>query len=90
MEKLIKNNINIIIALFILIQPLLDFFTGLCLHVLDLNLTIGIIVRVLFLGFICYITIFTFKKKNILIPYFIIGLYCILYLIVFWCVNIIK
>ncbi len=81
MEKLIKNNINIIIALFILIQPLLDFFTGLCLHVLDLNLTIGIIVRVLFLGFICYITIFTFKKKNILIPYFIIGLYCILYLI---------
>ena len=33
MEKLIKNNINIIIALFILIQPLLDFFTGLCLHV---------------------------------------------------------
>lgn len=81
MEKLIKNNINIIIAIFILIQPLLDFFTGLCLHYLDLNLTIGIIVRILFLGFICLITIFIFKKKNILIPYFIIGLYCVFYLI---------
>jgi len=81
MEQCIKKNINIIVALFILIQPILDLLTGLCLHLLKINLTIGIIVRILFLIFICFIVLFTFKKKNILVPYFIIGLYFIFYLL---------
>lgn len=81
MEQSIKKNINLIIAIFILIQPLLDLLTGLCLHLLKVNLTVGIIVRIIFLIFICFITLFTFKKKKILIPYLIIGLYFIFYLL---------
>ena len=81
MSNFIKKNINTIIAIFILIQPILDLLTGLCLHVLEINLTIGIIVRVLFLLFIMIITIFIFKKKKIIIPYLIIGLYFIFYII---------
>ena len=79
MNAFIKKNINIIIAIFILLGPILDLITGVCLHTFKLNLTLGIIVRVLFLLFICIITLFTFKKKNILIPYLIIGLYFVLY-----------
>ena len=79
MNAFIKKNINIIIAIFILLGPILDLITGVCLHTFKINLTLGIIVRVLFLVFICIITLFTFKKKNILIPYLIIGLYFILY-----------
>ena len=79
MNDFIKKNINPIIAIFVLLGPILDLITGVCLHSLGINLTLGIIVRVLFLGFICIITLFTFKKKNILIPYLIIGLYFILY-----------
>ena len=81
MNDFIKKNISIIIAIFVLLGPILDLITGLCLHSLGINLTLGIIVRVLFLVFICIITLFTFKKKNVLIPYLIIGLYFILYTI---------
>ena len=81
MEKFIKKNINIIIAIFILIQPFLDLLTGICIHTLKINLTIGIIVRVLFLLFIMLIVVFIFKKKKLLIPYLIIGLYSIFYVI---------
>lgn len=81
MEKFVKKNINIIIAIFILIQPFLDLLTGICIHTLKVNITIGIIVRVLFLLFIMLIVIFMFKKKKLLIPYLIIGLYSIFYII---------
>jgi len=81
MEKFIKKNISIIIAIFILLQPLLDLLTGLCIHTLKINLTVGIIVRVLFLLFIVIIVLFIYKKKKLIIPYLIIGLYSIMYII---------
>lgn len=81
MEQFIKKNINIILAIFILIQPIIDLLTGLCLHVFNINFTVGIIIRIMFLFFIIIITLFTFKKKKILIPYFIIGIYFIFYII---------
>lgn len=81
MNDFIKKNISIIIAIFVLIGPILDLITGVCLHSLGVNLTLGIITRVIFLAFICIITLFTFKKKNVLIPYLIIGLYFIFYII---------
>lgn len=81
MEKFMKKNINNIISIFILISPILDLLTGICIHTLKINLTIGIIVRVLFLLFITIVTIFIFKKKKLIIPYLIIGLYFILYIL---------
>lgn len=81
MENYIKKNINSIISIFILIGPILDFLTGICIHTLNINFTIGIIVRVLFLLFICIVTIFIFKKKKLIVPYLIIGLYFILYIL---------
>ncbi len=81
MNEYIKKNISKIISVFLLIQPFIDLITGVCIHTFNLNLTFGIIIRILFLIFICYIVIFTFKKKNILIPYLIIGLYFIFYII---------
>ena len=64
MSNFIKKNINIIIAIFLLLQPFLDLITGICIHTLKINFTLGIIVRVLFLLFICIIVLFVFKKKN--------------------------
>ena len=81
MKDYIKKNISNIISIFILLSPILDLLTGICIHTLKINLTIGIIVRVLFLLFICIVVIFIFKKKKILIPYLIIGLYFILYIL---------
>ena len=81
MDKFIKNNINKIVAVFLILQPFLDLITGICIHTLKINFTIGIIVRVLFLLFICFIVLFKKKKKKIIIPYLIIGLYFIFYII---------
>ncbi|MBQ6323556.1 MAG: O-antigen ligase family protein [Bacilli bacterium] len=80
MNHFLKKNINLLLGVFILIQPVLDLLTGLCLHLLNINLTIGIIIRVLFLLLICYVTLFVFKKKKLLIPYSIIIIYCLLYI----------
>ena len=81
MDNYIKKNINIIIAIFILLQPILDLLTGLCLHLLNINLTIGIVIRLLFMVFIVYVSLFVFKKHKLIMPYIIIGIYCILYLL---------
>lgn len=58
MSKTIKNNLSKIISIFILIQPILDLITGICLHEFNLNLTLGIIIRMLFLFFIVLVTTF--------------------------------
>ncbi len=81
MNKVIKNNLSKIISIFILMQPILDLITGICLHVFSLNLTIGIIIRMLFLLFIMYATTFIYKKKLSLIYYLIVAFYSIIYLI---------
>ena len=81
MNNFIKKNINIIIGLFIIMQPIIDLLTGLSLHYFNINLTIGIVLKILFLLIIMLITIFTYNKKKIIIPYSIILLYTILYII---------
>ena len=81
MNKWIKNNINKIVALFLLMQPILDLLTGVCVNTLHWSITIGIVVRILFLAFICLISLFVFKKKKLWLPYMIIGIYFVLYMV---------
>ena len=81
MHRFIKKNINTILSLFILIQPILDLITGIGLHMSNLNLTLGITVRMLFLIFIVYICIFVYKKKKTLLYYLAIFLYFIMYVL---------
>ena len=81
MNKKIINNYNLIIALCLLLQPVLDIITGICVNTLKIDITFGVIIRMIMLAFICYSTVFAFKKKKALIPYTLIGLYFIAYLI---------
>ena len=81
MSNFIKKNINFILCIFILLQPILDLITGICLHVLNINFTLGIIIKVLFLLLIMLICVFIFKKKKLLVPYLLIGLYSVFYTI---------
>ena len=64
MQKLIKENLSKYLSIFLILQPVLDMLTGICLHIFHLNITLGIIIRLLFLAFIGYITIFIYKKKT--------------------------
>ena len=86
MNSFVKKNLSIIISIFILLSPVIDLLTGISLHTLKINLTIGIILRVVFLIFICFITLFVYKKKKAIVPYTIIGIYMVLYILLFHCV----
>lgn len=81
MKEKIKNNISNIIAIFILLQPFLDLLTGICVNTLKIDITIGVVIRMLFLGVICLIALFVYKKKKLLIPYSIIFIYFVLFII---------
>ena len=67
MNNFIKKNINLILCIFILLQPVLDLITGVGIHLLKSQITVGIIVRILFLIFIMYTLIFVYKKKKLLL-----------------------
>ncbi len=81
MNKFLEKNISKIVSFFILIQPILDVVTGLCVNLFDFNVTIGIIIRILFLVLIMYVTTFVFKKKLSLWVYISIIFYSCLYLL---------
>lgn len=80
MNTWIKKNFNIILLIFILLQPILDVITGIGIHIWHTNITIGIIVRMLFLVFILYSVVFVYKRKKSLIFYAILVIYGILYM----------
>lgn len=80
MNDWIKKKFNILLIVFILLQPLLDLMTGVGLHVLNMNVTIGIIFRMLFLFFVLYSVTFVFSKYHIWKYYSILILYGMLYI----------
>ena len=81
MNKFIKKNLSKIVALFILLSPIIDVLTGICVNTLNINFTIGILFRVLFLVFVMYVSLFVYRKKQLLLPYLMFLLYFIFYAI---------
>ena len=81
MKEKIKNNMSIILSIFLILQPVLDLITGICVNTLNLDITFGVIIRMLFLVFLCLTVLFVYQKKRVLIPYSIIGIYFLLYLL---------
>ena len=81
MNSLIKKNLNIIISVFIILQPIFDLITGLCLQTWNINFTFGMLVKMLFFLLIIYTCLFIYKKKKLLIPYIIFFIYSILFIV---------
>ena len=76
----LKKNSSLLISIFLLISPIIDFITRS--KFLSTNFfSVGILIRGLFLISIIFISI-TYKKKKIVIPYFIIIIYFIFYILV--------
>jgi len=86
MEKIniwLKNNIQSILLVFLYLQPIIDLLTSLCINFLHINLTFGIIVRILFLMFLlyCFIILEKLKDKKIISYLSILLLYFMVYTI---------
>ncbi len=81
MDKFWKKNGNQLLGLFLLFGPILDLLTGLGLHYFNKSITLGIIIRLLFLAVVILLGLFVYKKKKLIFPYLIIGLYGAFYLL---------
>lgn len=81
MSSFAKKNISIICMLFLLSGPIIDFVTGVMLHIFDVSLTLGLVLRMLFLLFIFYVTTFIYNKKNNLLYYGIFVIYLLLFIL---------
>ncbi|MBQ3307518.1 MAG: O-antigen ligase family protein [Bacilli bacterium] len=81
MKDKIKTNMSTILSIFLILQPVLDLITGICVNTLNLDITFGVIIRMLFLVFLCLTVLCIYKKKKLLIPYSMIGVYFLLYLL---------
>lgn len=79
-----KINFENIFILYIILQPIIDIITSLCVRNLSENLTLGIFIRTLFMICIMIYTIIKVDKKNrwqILLYYSFIAIYCISFVI---------
>lgn len=79
-----KINLQNFLIIYILLQPIIDIITSLCIRNISETLSLGIVVRVLFMLFIVVYSIIKVPKKNkieLIIYYSCIGLYGIAYLV---------
>ena len=87
MKDFIKRNLSIYISIMILLNPIIDLFTGINRHLLNINLSIGIIIRILFLISIVLISVFIYDKKKLLLPYLILLIFSILFVVDIYIFN---
>ena len=87
MKDFIKRNLSIYISIMILLNPIIDLFTGINRHILNIDLSIGIIIRILFLISIVLISVFIYDKKKLLLPYLVLLIFSILFVIDIYIFN---
>ena len=80
MDFLLSSNL---IVGFILIQPILDLVTSLAVRNMELPITLGLVIRSLFMVYLCIYVLVTKSNNNKLIKYSKIALSMILIYITF-------
>lgn len=83
-ELFAKINFENIFIIYIILQPIIDIITSLCIRNISEKLTLGIFIRTIFMLYIMIYTICKVDKKSrwkILIYYFCIAIYCIAFMI---------
>lgn len=63
-NQFLTNNVEKILMIFLIIQPIIDVLTAVMLHYFNNSFTLGIILRFLFLGFMIYTLLFLSKNKS--------------------------
>ncbi|MBR1416823.1 MAG: O-antigen ligase family protein [Bacilli bacterium] len=84
MKKYLESNISLIIKVFLFIQPIIDILTSIMINYMNINITIGMIIRIIFLLFIIYFYLFVRKNISKYKLFYLLGvlLFFIMYLIV--------
>lgn len=88
MNKYLKENISLILRIFLYLQPIIDLVTGIMINYFNINITIGMIIRFVFLLFIIYFYLFVKKDVSKYKKYYLISI--LLFVIGFIIVTIIN
>lgn len=80
-NKYLENNMNKIITIFIILQPILDLLVSLAINVFDVSFNIGMVVRIVFLFILFYIVCIVKRKYNIFVYLALLLIYSILFLV---------
>lgn len=81
-NKFLKDNIKLLLLIFLFLQPVIDLFTSISLNVFRLNITFGIVIRLIFLFLLIYYFIFVRKRLDKKKTYLYLGS-ILLYIVLF-------
>ena len=81
-NKFLRENIKLLLLIFLFLQPVIDLFTSISLNVFRLNITFGIIIRLIFLFLLIYYFIFVRKRLDKKKTYLYLGS-ILLYIVLF-------
>ena len=77
MNKCLKNNIGNILKYFLYLQPIIDLITSLSINLLNVSISIGPVIRFIFMLFMLYYYLIVKKDRDNKIPLILILLYLI-------------
>ena len=81
MKNFVKENMNKIIIIYLLLSPIIDVITSVLLNYFHISFTLGMVIRLFFVIFIMWSTIYVYNKKNVVGYYILVLIYFWLYLI---------
>ena len=81
MKNFVKENMNKVIIVYLLLSPIIDIITSVLLNYFHISFTLGMVVRLSFVIFIMWSTIYVYNKKNVVSYYILVLIYFGLYLI---------
>lgn len=81
MKNFVKENMNKVIIVYLLLSPIIDIITSVLLNYFHVSFTLGMVVRLSFVIFIMWSTIYVYNKKNVVSYYILVLIYFGLYLI---------
>ena len=83
-KEILKNiNFENIFIIFIILQPIIDLITSLCVRNISEKLTLGVFIRAIFMIYIALYTLIKINKKDrikLLIYFIFIAVYCALFI----------
>lgn len=81
MKNFVKKNMNKIIIIYLLLSPIIDIITSVLLNYFHISFTLGMVIRLPFLVFIMWSTVYVYNRKNIVGYYILVLIYFWLYTI---------
>ena len=79
MKQKVEKQFSNILNSFLLLHPIIDLLTSLCIKTFSIPITFGAGIRILFLLFTVYVAVFIYKEKRLIWYYAAVAVYALLF-----------